>query len=123
MEDIVDAGRVGEGLELYSVDIGRDELPRPRERTELEKSRPYQTPRSFVSYYPEHHEPDKRAAVQPDRKFRVLVHLTDNGKPGVYYVRIRVQNADGERFFASQRTVIVRIPTHSPPGLGAGGQP
>ena len=113
LESIVGAaltvsGRMKDGFELHSVEIARDELPRPKDRSELENGRPYRTPDSFATYFPDYHQPDRRVAMQPDGRFRAVLNLSDNGKPGVYYVRVRVRAADGARFIGSQRTVIVR---------------
>ncbi len=113
---LVVAGSTKAGIELHSVEVARDELPRPKERSELEKGRPYRTPDSFATYFPDYYQADRRVTVQSDGRFRAVVNLADNGKPGVYYVRVRVRAADGAKFLASQRTVIVRSPNSATSG-------
>jgi uncharacterized protein YkwD len=97
-------GRVPGGLEFHSIDLARDDLPKPG----TQKGGPYRTPRTFASYYPEHHEPDKLVTASADGKFVANVRLSEDDRPGVYYVRVRVRRLSGEKIVASQRTIVVR---------------
>lgn len=100
-------GRVLEGLEFYSVEISRADLPLPRELSELRKSGPYRTPASFTSYYPDHLDKSNRMKVGADGSFEASVKLSDENRAGLYYVRIRLRDKNGEKFWASQRTIRV----------------
>ena len=101
-------GRVPETFEFYSVEVSREDLPQPRELSDLRKSGPYRTPASFTSYYPDHQEKANRARLGAAGSFEAAVRLSDDSRPGLYYVRIRLRDKNGEKFWASQRTVIVR---------------
>jgi uncharacterized protein YkwD len=101
-------GRVPENLEFYSVEVSREDLPQPRELSDLRKSGPYRTPGSFTSYYPDHQEKSNRARLGAGGSFEAAVRLSDDNRPGLYYVRIRLRDKNGEKFWASQRTVIVQ---------------
>lgn len=104
-DTIVISGRIRAGS-IHSVEIGRLPLPAEMNRLQLLATRAYSSPSAFRTLFAD--DPDSHFKVTPDGRFECPIVLSDEKKPGVYYVRVLTTRDEGRAFAASQRTIIVK---------------
>ena len=105
-DKIVVTGTALRGYAVRAVLLSRDALPRGMDRDQLQKTSHYATPAPFAQYTPG--EPGRALATSSDGAFRADVILSDDGRPGIYYVVVFLRSSEGRSVVGSQRTVVVR---------------
>jgi hypothetical protein len=101
-------GRTPPGTNFVSVSLSRGPLPSRMSVEELERTRGYSVPASFVSYWPEPYVSPQPVEITADGRFKAVIRASDLARPGLYYVSIWVRQGLSGDFIASQRTVVVR---------------
>lgn len=106
-DTITVSGRMLGDSRLRGIGIARGPLPTPLTRDELQKTRQYAVPSAFTTLWPDGSDAAATFRVEPDGRFSTRVRLSDDGRPGLYYVQVWV-SARGHAALASQQTVVVR---------------
>jgi len=106
------SGQLPQGVELYSVDIYRDQSPRPMTARELKATHSYTLPAETVARYfpPPYMSPARMNMIKTreGEKFSLSVQPGPDWKPGLYYVVVWVKKADRSTpVISSSRTVAI----------------
>lgn len=97
-------GKLAPGLELYTVDIQRGDLPKPIPIEELRKNayHGYNLPdRRIASYWP------RDVQFTADGHFRLMIPIEKDWKPGLYYMSVWVTDGHSDPFVTSRQIVAV----------------
>src|SRR5262249_4641267 len=105
-ERITIRGQIAGGASLQAISIARTESPKPMSREELLKTKSYHLPQPY-SYMPVRSDAFTRTGkTWPDGRFEIELSLSDESRPGVYFVTVWVRDVDGKPVAASQRAVL-----------------
>jgi hypothetical protein len=92
------SGRTPSGAKFVCVSVARSPLPARMSTDELQATRGYSVPASFVSYWPTPYDSPQPVEVSSDGRFKVVVRPSDIGRPGLYFVAVwRLGTAGPER--------------------------
>jgi uncharacterized protein YkwD len=96
------------GLARFSaITVGRYPLPMVLRVGDLRQTSSYSAPPAYVTYCPAGYVTPAPVQTDSNGCFSIVLPLNDNGKQGIYYVTIWLQDASGKNFIASQRTILV----------------
>jgi len=105
-------GKLDKGVHFYSVELDREDLPKPMSIAALNKTYSYSFPEeSVANYWPGNYKTD--APVTLEKKdgsevFWVDIHLPTSFKKGLYYVLVWASTDEQkEDFPVSVRTIVV----------------
>lgn len=91
-------GELPKGVSIYSVDVYREDQPKPMSRSELRATHSYTMPTENVARYfpPPYLSPARMNVVktQDGERFAIDVKATQDWKPGLYYVVVWVKKTD-----------------------------
>lgn len=107
-DKITVSGRLAAGATFFAIELCRLESPHAMTRDELRKTGHYPVPKGFQVYRDDTQDSPVPVRVTGDGHFSVIVTLSDENRPGVYYVVVKVLTADGRSFAASRRTIVVK---------------
>ncbi len=102
------SGKLPRDCTLRSITVAREDAPQVMSVEELKKTRQYKVPPAIVTYRRESFDSPRPIAVSTDGSFKVEVTLSDERRPGVYYISVIISDPDDRAVVASRRTIVAR---------------
>jgi hypothetical protein len=107
-DTVIVSGKLPRDCTLRSITIGRDDAPPAMSVEDLKKTRQYKVPPAIFTYRKESFDSPRPISVSGDGSFRLEVTLSDERRPGVYYISIIISDPDDRAVVASRRTIVVK---------------
>ncbi len=102
------SGNVSKDAAIETIGIGREDAPQQMSVAELKRTRKYGIPSPFAIYRTDSALNGKRINITSDGRFALDAEISDEKRPGLYYVTIKIANNHGRVVNASQRTILVK---------------